>query len=117
MIIAVTRDESGLMPGFFGKSTSFLVAEAVDGRITARRVRRPAGPGVTPSRDAQACLDVLRGCDCLICKGIGPGMADALRGRGIVPYVVDKDYAPDEALAAFLEGRLRPSGVYRPAGG
>ena len=107
MRIAVTCDESGAMSGYFGKSTLLYLAEAEAGRITAS-LSRPVGPQGLSA----ASLDDLRDCDSVVCKGIGPGSAEALRARGITPYVVDRPMEPDEAVRALLEGRLKPSGMY-----
>lgn len=112
MRIAVTCDESGSMSGYFGKSTLLYLAEAEAGRIVAR-ISRPVGPGGLSAAN----LDELHDCDSVVCKGIGPGSAEALRARGITPYVVDRPMEPDEAVLALLDGRLKPSGMYDAGAG
>lgn len=99
------------MPGYFGKSTAFLVADSRDGQVISCSIR-----SVRPDELQRADWDGLEGCACVICKGIGPQAAQSLREKNILPYVVDRDMKPREAVQAFLEGRLRLSGEFGAAG-
>ncbi|HYW43422.1 MAG TPA: NifB/NifX family molybdenum-iron cluster-binding protein [Bryobacteraceae bacterium] len=85
------------------RSTSFLILELEDGRVASGTVR---------TRSTGQCghhktfVDLLDGCQAVVCGGIGQGAVDSLTAHGIEPLVVTGPMSIDDALKHYLAGTL-----------
>jgi predicted Fe-Mo cluster-binding NifX family protein len=85
------------------RSAAFVVLEAEDGRIVARSVRnRETGE----CGNHKSFVQMLEGCDAVICGGIGQGAFDSLAAHGIRSIVTAGPHSIDDAAARHLEGAL-----------
>jgi predicted Fe-Mo cluster-binding NifX family protein len=90
------------------RSAAFVVVEVNSGVPGAR---------VTRARGTETCgnhatfVEMLAGCDAVICGGIGEGAAVSLAAHGIRALVSPSSAGTpiDEALRAWIEGRLATS--------
>ena len=105
MRIAVTYDNGEIFQ-HFGHTESFKLYVTEDGKITSSEVIGTDGEG----HSALAGLLDKNGIDVLICGGIGDGAINALNDAGIEVYSGISGDA-DEAVKAFLNGELTPSGA------
>lgn len=103
MKIAVTY-EDGQIFQHFGHTGTFKVYEIRDGRVVSTLVTETGGQG----HEALAGFLARCGAEALICGGIGPGAAEALKEAGIALYPGLTGNA-DQAVEAFLAGNLTPS--------
>jgi predicted Fe-Mo cluster-binding NifX family protein len=83
------------------------ILEIEDGRITARATREW---GTDECGSHQRFVDVLAGCDTVLCGGIGQGAVNALVAAGITPLVLARPHTVEEAAALFLAGQLETTG-------
>ncbi len=101
-IAIATADGRSLSP-HLARSAAFIVFEVEDGRILSRSVR---------SRDSDTCgnhrsfVQMLEGCETVICGGIGQGAFDALKLHGIQSVVAAGQFTIEDALKQFLAGTL-----------
>jgi len=78
-----------------------------DGRIVSREIR---------SRESDSCgnhksfVEMLEGCDGVICGGIGQGAWNASTAHGILPIVAAGRHSIDEAIGQHLAGGLATTG-------
>ncbi len=85
------------------RSTSFVILQIEDGRVTSGTVR---------PRSADQCgnhrsfTDLLEGCQAVICGGIGEGAVRSFTANGIEPLVMAKASSIGEALTQYLDGTL-----------
>ena len=85
------------------RAGSFIVMEVQDGLIAGRTTR---------TRDSGACgnhktfVEMLEGCDAVICGGIGQGAYDSLRAHGVKSVVAKSRHEIEEAAKLYLEGKL-----------
>lgn len=85
------------------RSAAVVVFEIQDGAVVSRSLR---------TRASAACgshgtfLDLLRGCNAVICGGIGHGAADALAAQSIESIVLAAPLSIDGAAAGYLAGSL-----------
>ena len=85
------------------RSASFLVLQIEDGRVISETAR---------SRSTDTCgnhksfVELLEGCQVVICGGIGQGAADSLAAHGIEPLVIGERSTIGEALSRYLAGTL-----------
>lgn len=122
--IAVACSEDGSLSRHFGRSSHFEVFAVDDGRISALEVVRnvSAGPGLHHRHHQPGAhghhhnLDALRGCDVVLCGGMGQGVANSLTQAGAQPVVVVGDYTPREAVEAYLSGSLETGQVHACCG-
>ena len=56
-------------------------------------------------------VQLLEGCEAVICGGIGGGAADSLSAHGIKPVVLAGRLTIEEALAGYRDGTLKVSEV------
>jgi len=107
--IAVGTADGVTVSEHLARSAAFIVVEVEAGVLGKRSVRR---------RETGACgnhatfVEMLAGCGAVICGGIGQGAADSLAANGIQSLVAPSATGTpvDEALQAWLEGRLATSG-------
>lgn len=122
MRIAVASMEDMTISPHFGRSACFIIFDIVDGKIENHAVRpnahTPFARGECSGeghhhRDRHHSHDdiinALRDCEVVLCRGIGLRACEDLRKSGINPFIVDCDATPEEAVAAYLSGQLKPS--------
>jgi predicted Fe-Mo cluster-binding NifX family protein len=101
--IAVTTVDGVSVCDHLARSAAFVVFELEDGRVMSRSVRtREAGP----CGNHKSFVEMLEGCDAVICRGIGQGAFDSLSAHGISPVVAASAGAIDDAVRDFLAGAL-----------
>ena len=105
--IAVATSDGVSLCGHLAKSAAFVVLGVEDGRIVSRNIRnRDQGP----CGNHKSFVEMLEGCDAVICGGIGQGAFDALSACGIKPVVAAGSFAIDDAAEQYLAGSLATSG-------
>jgi predicted Fe-Mo cluster-binding NifX family protein len=101
--IAVATADGLSVGEHLARSASFVVMDVEDGRIVSRAVRH---------RESDSCgnhksfVEMLEGCDGVICGGIGQGAWNALTAHGILPIVAAGKHSIDEAIGQYLAGSL-----------
>jgi predicted Fe-Mo cluster-binding NifX family protein len=101
--IAVATADGLSLAEHLARSASFIVMGLKEGRIVSREVR---------NRQSEACgnhksfVEMLDGCDGVICGGIGQGAWNALTAHGIQPIVAVGKHSIDEAIGNYLAGNL-----------
>jgi len=125
MKIAVITDDEQTISRHFGRAPYYVVATIENGQIVNRERRDKLGhahfagephdhdhqPGERHGFDPAAqerharMADAIADCDVLLGGGMGAGAYASLQALGIKPVVTDLR-SIDEAIAAYLEGRL-----------
>jgi predicted Fe-Mo cluster-binding NifX family protein len=103
--IAIATADGVSVCDHLARSAAFVVVEVSEGREAARSLR---------TRGAGACgnhatfVEMLRGCDAVICGGIGQGAAVSLAANGIAALVSPAAAGTpvEDALRAWIDGRL-----------
>ena len=106
--IAIATSDGVSVCDHLARSAAFVVVEVSEGREVARGTR---------ARGTEACgnhatfVEMLRGCDEVICGGIGEGAAVSLAAHGIAALVAPSAAGTpiEDALRAWIEGRLATS--------
>lgn len=106
--IAIATADGVSVCDHLARSAAFVVVEVTAGVPAAR---------VTRARGTEACgnhatfVEMLAGCDAVICGGIGEGAAVSLAKHGIRALVSPAAAGSpiDDALQAWMEGRLATS--------
>jgi nitrogen fixation protein NifB len=116
MRIAVPTDDGTSIAEHFGRSAAFLIFETENGRITGRSTKtnhpkHTQGSCGQHSMGSKAhshagILSALKGCDVVICSGMGSGAAAALKDGGVAEIVVTTPGPAEATVSAFLEGKL-----------
>ena len=89
------------------RSTAWVVFEIHNGEILSRTLR---------TRASAACgnhatfVDMLTGCNAVICGGIGEGAAVSLSAAGIAPLVAAQPLTTEEAVLAWISETLVTTG-------
>ncbi|MBZ5586644.1 MAG: hypothetical protein LAQ30_31550 [Acidobacteriia bacterium] len=105
--IAIGTTDGVSLCDHLARSAAFIVLDVEDGRIASRSERRRDSG---PCGNHKSFVEMLEGCDAVICGGIGQGAFDALRQHGITPVVAAASHGIEEAAALYLEGRLATTG-------
>ena len=103
--IAIATADGVTVCDHLARSAAFVVVEVGEGAWGARSLR---------TRGTGACgnhatfVEMLRGCDAVICGGIGEGAAVSLGSHGVQAVVAPMavGLAIDDALRAWMDGRL-----------
>lgn len=106
--IAIATADGVSVCDHLARSAAFVVVEVSEGKEAARSLR---------TRGTGACgnhatfVEILKGCDAVICGGIGQGAAVSLAAHGIAALVSPAAIGTpvDAALQAWTEGRLATS--------
>lgn len=122
MKIAAITDDGMTISRHFGRAPYYAVLTVEEGEITKREMRDKLGhrqfadqetheeggrhgygPGAGDrhTRMAEAIAD----CDVLLCRGMGWGAYEAMKGYGIRPIVTDIAEI-DAAVQAYLDGEI-----------
>ena len=106
--IAVATTDRVSMADHLARSSAFIVLKAEDGRVVSTTTRE---------RKADACgnhasfVEILDGCDVVLCGGIGEGAAQSLAAHGIQAVVAASQHSIDDAVARYLAGNLATTTV------
>jgi len=106
MRLAVGTADNSTVCEHLARSAAFVVLEIVDGKISSRSVR-DRGTGACGNH--KSFVELLEGCEAVLCGGIGEGAARSLISSGIRPVVAVEKHSIDEAVTLFLEGKLSTS--------
>jgi len=106
--IAIATSDGVSVCDHLARAAAFVVVEVDSGVPGARETR---------ARGTEACgnhatfVEMLAGCDAVICGGIGQGAAVSLAAHGIRALVSPASAGTplDDALRAWIEGRLATS--------
>jgi predicted Fe-Mo cluster-binding NifX family protein len=85
------------------RCAAVIVLHIENGVVVSRALR---------SRAADACgnhgsfIDLLAGCEAVVCGGIGQGAANALTAVGVTPIVLAGPMSIDDAAAGYVAGSL-----------
>ncbi|MGA3094858.1 MAG: NifB/NifX family molybdenum-iron cluster-binding protein [Bryobacteraceae bacterium] len=105
--IAVATADGLSVGEHLARSASFVVMEVAEGKVVSRVVRhRENGP----CGNHKSFVEMLEGCQGVICGGIGQGAWDALTAHGILPIVAAGKHTIDEAIGQYLAGSLATTG-------
>ena len=105
--IAIGTTDKATVCDHLALSSAFYVLEIEDGRVASRTLRE---------RAAGACgnhagfLELLHGCDAVLCGGIGQGAADSLSAHGVEPVVTAGKHSLEDAISLYLSGTLATTG-------
>ncbi len=103
MRLAVGTTDGKSVCEHLARSSAFLILEIAGGSVASRTVRE---------RGTDACgnhvgfVEILEGCDAVLCGGIGEGAARSLSAHGIRPVVAAEKHSIEEAVSLFLDGKL-----------
>ncbi|HTP30720.1 MAG TPA: NifB/NifX family molybdenum-iron cluster-binding protein [Candidatus Acidoferrales bacterium] len=89
------------------RSKAYVVLEIHNGEVLSRTVRTRA---TTECGNHTTFVDMLTGCDAVICGGIGEGAAVSLSAAGIAPLVTTQHLTVAQAVRAWIGGTLVTSG-------
>ena len=116
MRIAVPTDDGTSIAEHFGRSAAFLIFQTEDGRIAgqltkANHSKHMQGSCGQHSAGSKAhshagILSALKGCEVVICAGMGSRAADALKAGGVTEIIVTTPGPAEAAVSAFLDGKL-----------
>jgi len=101
--IAVATSDGVSLCEHLARSSAFIVLLVEDGRVTSRTTR---------NRATDACgnhasfVEILDGCNAVLCGGIGQGAADSLAAHGIEPLVAAGKHSVEDAVDLYLAGKL-----------
>jgi len=123
MKIACITDDGRTISEHFGRARYYLVVTVEDGKVVNRQLidklghrqfaeqesREEHGTGHgqdAASHDRHVSMaEAIRGCEALLCRGMGMGAYQSLEQLGIRPIVTDI-VEIDDAVQAYLEGRI-----------
>jgi predicted Fe-Mo cluster-binding NifX family protein len=103
MQIAIATNDGVAVSSHLARCTAVTVLTIADGVIASTAVR---------PRSSDTCgnhgsfVDLLSGCQAVICGGIGAGAANALAARGIEALVLARPMSISAAAEAYLAGTL-----------
>ena len=116
MRIAVPTNDGTSISEHFGRSAAFLVYETENGQIKSRAMKTngahhaqgACGQHSTESQphSHSGIVAALKGCEVVICAGMGSRAAEALKANGLTQIVVTTPGPAEEVVSAFLAGKL-----------
>lgn len=118
MRIGIPTNDGLAISAHFGRSASFLIYEIENGQIKAVETRAngaqhshaegACGSASTESgsHSHEGILTALRGCDTVICTGMGARAAEALKGSGVSVIAIAAPRRAEDAVLAYLKGSL-----------
>ena len=101
--IAVATTDRVSVADHLARSSAFIVLKTEDGQVVSTTTRE---------RKTDACgnhatfVELLQGCDAVLCGGIGEGAAQSLTAHGIQPVVAASQHSVEDAIALYLAGNL-----------
>lgn len=116
MKVAVACTGEQTISSHFGRSDRFVVFQLGEGKVLSSETI--ANDGTCGSHEGgcgddhkehhshEGIISLLRGCDAVICHGMGPRIARELAMEGIRPVVVSQICTPEQAALLYCMGRL-----------
>jgi predicted Fe-Mo cluster-binding NifX family protein len=103
--IAIATADGVSVCDHLARAAAFVVVEVNSGVPGARQTR---ARGIEACGNHATFVEMLAGCDAVICGGIGQGAVAALAAHGIRALVAPSAAGTpiDDALQAWIEGRL-----------
>jgi predicted Fe-Mo cluster-binding NifX family protein len=105
--IAIGTSDGRNVCDHLAHSASFVVIEIDGGALGARAVRDRFSEGCG---NHAGFVEMLQGCDAVICGGIGQGAWDSLIAAGIRPLVLAGPMTVEDAAAGYVAGTLATTG-------
>ena len=102
-------EDSLTVRGIFGDKNNVYTAN-VDYNLPVSRYDTRLGAYFAHSH--ADIVEALRGCDVLLCQGMGWRAAEELQRSGIEPIVFSGEMTPEEAVAGYLSGSLKATGTF-----
>jgi predicted Fe-Mo cluster-binding NifX family protein len=125
MKIAVASTDGVSISPHFGRSKSFIVFDVANGQVAGREVRENSytahaqgrcegheGHDHSQPHSHAAVVHALGDCQVVLCYGMGWRAAEDLKQAGIQAFVLDAEVSPEEAVQAFLDGKVKPGGAF-----
>ena len=116
MRIALPTNDGTSISEHFGRSAAFLIFEIENGQIKAREMKTNGAHHAQGACDQHSTaskahshagiLAAIKGCEIVICAGMGSRAAEALKAGGVTQIVVTKAGPAEEIVSAFLAGKL-----------
>lgn len=118
MRVAVACSGEQTISSHFGQSDRFVVFDLGDGKVlrsetvTNDAACGPHESGCGHEHDHrehcghESIINLLSGCEAVICQGMGPRIAMELAMHGIRPVVVSQVCTPEQAALLYYMGRL-----------
>jgi predicted Fe-Mo cluster-binding NifX family protein len=116
MRIAIPTNDGTSISEHFGRSAAFLIFETEDRQIKGRSTRTNGAHHAQGACDHHSTeskphshsgiVAALEGCEVVICAGMGSRAAEALKAAGVTQIVVTMPGPAEEAVSAFLAGKL-----------
>lgn len=116
MRIAIPTNDGTSISEHLGRSAAFLIYETESGQITSRAMKtngahhaqEACGQHSTESKphSHSGIVAALKGCEVVICAGMGSRAAEALKANGVTQIVVTTPGPAEEIVSAFLAGKL-----------
>jgi len=121
MKIAVASPDGVSISPHFGRSESFIVFEVAGDRITGQEVRQNTHTAFAQGKCEEGgehghgqphshadIVSALSDCQVVLCYGMGWRAAEDLKRAGIQAFVLDVEASPEEAVRAFVAGKVKP---------
>ena len=118
MRIAIPTNDGTSISEHFGRSAAFLIFEIENGQITARETKRNGAHHARGACDHHSTaskphshagiLAAIKGCEIVICAGMGSRAAEALKAGGVTQIVVTTVGPAEEAVSTYMAGKLTP---------
>lgn len=125
MKIAAITDDGKTISQHFGRAPYYLVATVEDGTIVNREMRdklshaqlggdehdahqqegQRHGYGLEADNRHGRMAEAITDCEALLCRGMGMGAYENMKGRNIRPVVTDISDI-DEAMLAYAKGQI-----------
>jgi predicted Fe-Mo cluster-binding NifX family protein len=124
MKIAVAISTGGAVSTHFGRSSGFAVFDVEDNKVVGREQRTNTftahaqgqcggeGHHHTDSHGHGDIVSALSDCSIVLCGGMGQRAAEDLSANGIRPFVIEGPLTAEDAVNAFLSGRLKAAGSF-----
>ncbi len=131
MRVAVAASDERVISEHFSRTSRFLIYDIQDGQVRNKESHdvvltdaqwaacelERAGNSDSVQPDYQPLLDVLDGCQVVLCRGMGWRAAQELVRHGVNPIVILDQLTPDQAVEKYIWGGLTPGkGFCRPGG-
>jgi predicted Fe-Mo cluster-binding NifX family protein len=101
--IAVATADRVSVADHLARCSAFIVLKAEDGQVvsTTTRERKTDSCG-----NHASFVEMLEGCDAVLCGGIGGGAEHSLAAHGIEAVVTAAPHSIEDAIALYLAGNL-----------
>jgi predicted Fe-Mo cluster-binding NifX family protein len=124
--IAVASTDGVSISPHFGRSRSFIVFDVAEGKIARREIRDNTHTAFVQGKCQEGAghhhhaqphshadiVNALSDCQVVLCYGMGWRAAEDLKRAGIQPFVLDAEASAEEAVRAFLDGKVKPGGAF-----